>query len=235
MDVPYGHPNFGVLISCECRLNNDRERVLEKLTKIGNLEPFKDKTFATFDGGVHGVELAYRKARAFAEHPQGWFILFSKGYGCGKTHLVAAIANSAVEKRIPVLFAIVPDLLDHLRNTFAPSSEVTYDERFELVRSIHLLILDDLGTENATPWAREKLYQIFNHRYNYRLPTVITSNREPKDIDPRILSRMEDTALCPERIIIDAADYRRTISTQRFSEKKQDHLRRMGRREPRER
>ncbi len=38
-----------------------------------------------------------------------------------------------------------------------------------------LLILDDLGTESATAWAREKLYQLFNYRYNARLATVITS------------------------------------------------------------
>lgn len=233
LDVPYGHPNFGVLVMCECRQQEVNQRHLDSLMQMGNLEPFKDKRFANFDAGVKGVELAYRKARAFAEHPQGWFILFSRGYGCGKTHLAAAVANAAAEKRIPVLFAVVPDLLDHLRNTFAPSSEVTYDERFELIRTIHLLILDDLGTENATPWAREKLFQIFNHRYNYRLPTVITSNREPKDIDPRILSRMEDTALCPERIIIDAGDYRRTPGAQRFEQKKSDHLRRMGRRDDR--
>ena len=38
-----------------------------------------------------------------------------------------------------------------------------------------LLVLDDLGTESASPWAQEKLYQLFNYRYNARLPTVITT------------------------------------------------------------
>jgi DNA replication protein DnaC len=97
---------------------------------------------------------------------------------------------------------------------------VAYDERFEQIRGAKLLILDDLGTENATPWAREKLYQIINHRYNYSLQTVITSNRKPEDIDPRIRSRMEDVALCPEQIMIEAADYRRLSVEQRFSARK---------------
>jgi DNA replication protein DnaC len=56
-----------------------------------------------------------------------------------------------------------------------------------------------------------------NHRYNYALPTVITSNRDPQDIDPRILSRMFDAAICRERILIEAGDYRRLSLEQRYN------------------
>jgi DNA replication protein DnaC len=90
----------------------------------------------------------------------------------------------------------VPDLLDHLRATFNPQSVVTFDQRFEELRRAPLLILDDLGTESATPWAREKLYQIFDYRYNARLPTVITTAQPIEDLDPRLASRMLDVSLC---------------------------------------
>lgn len=60
---------------------------------------------------------------------------------------------------------------------------------------------------------------------------MITSNREPRDIEPRILSRMTDRDLCDEIIIIDADDYRRTPTAQRFEQKKAHHLQRMGRRD----
>src|SRR5262249_34596046 len=82
------------------------------------------------------------------------------------------------------------------------------DERFELVRSVPLLILDDLGTESATPWAREKLYQLVNHRYNQRLATVITTNLKPQAIEPRIYSRLCDPA-CGAIITIVGQDFRR--------------------------
>jgi len=88
------------------------------------------------------------------------------------SHLAAAIANHRVARGHPALFVVVPDLLDHLRATFNPQSTVTFDQRFEEVRRAPLIVLDDLGTESATPWAREKLYQIFDYRYNARLPTV---------------------------------------------------------------
>lgn len=230
-DVPYGHPDFGRLIPCNCTIAERRLTEHQKLLQMSNLGPFRHKTFENFDAGIPGVARAYARARRFAEHPGGWFILFG-GYGSGKTHLAAAIANEVLKTNYEVLFTVVPDLLDHLRSTFGPTSEVAYDDRFEQVRNAYVLILDDLGTENATLWAREKLFQIFNHRYNYKLPTVITSNREPKDIEPRIFSRMSDRELCEEITMIDAADYRQTAPAQRFEQRKQQHLQRMGRRPP---
>jgi DNA replication protein DnaC len=56
--------------------------------------------------------------------------------------------------------------------------------------------LDDLGTQATTPWVREKLYQLFNYRYNAELPTVITTLVSLEEMDPRLRSRMMDTRLC---------------------------------------
>jgi len=141
------------------------------------------------------LEEAFKSAQAFAENPEGW-IIFTGTYGCGKTHLASAIANYRASQGYPVMFVVVPDLLDHLRATFNPSSSTSYDRRFEEIRTTPLLILDDLGTQNMTPWVREKLYQLFNYRYNADLPTVITSSDEFDDMDPRLRSRMRDQSLC---------------------------------------
>jgi DNA replication protein DnaC len=218
LDVHVTDPNFGALMPCHCKQAVKERRATDELRRLSNLGPFGDKTFRAFDPEVPGVRKALVRAQEYARRPQGWFVLFGP-YGCGKTHLAAAIANEALHNHIPVLFAVVPDLLDHLRSTFGPNSEVQYDERFETIRTVSLLILDDLGTENTTPWAREKLYQIVNHRYNYALPTVITSNRLPEEIDPRIRSRMYDAVLCPEWIAIEAGDYRRLTVQQRIRRK----------------
>src|SRR5262249_30320370 len=58
-----------------------------------------------------------------------------------------------------------------------------------------------------TAWAQEKLYQILNHRYMAQLPTVITTNHDLDDLEPRIRSRLLDIALC-QQIVINAGDYR---------------------------
>jgi DNA replication protein DnaC len=147
--------------------------------------------------------------QAYAQQPEDWLILAGV-YGCGKTHLAAAIANERAATGGPALFVVVPDLLDHLRATYGPSSPVSYDQRFDEVRTAPLLVLDDLGTESASPWAREKLYQLFNHRYNARLPTVITTSQEPEKWDPRLRTRMLDRQRSIH-ILIKAPSYRGTL------------------------
>jgi DNA replication protein DnaC len=152
------------------------------------------------------LEQVFRLARGFAQSPEGWLVLQGTN-GCGKTHLAAAIANYRLQKGEPASFVIVPDFLDHLRSSFAPESRVTYDELFERVKRAPLLILDDFGGQSATPWAREKLYQLVNYRYNGRLPTVVTTCLSLDEIETRISSRMADPRLSLV-FNITAPDYR---------------------------
>ena len=109
----------------------------------------------------------------------------------------SAIGNYRLAAGEPVLFQVVPDLLDHLRSAYAPGSEAGYDELFESVRQAPLLILDDFGTQISTEWAKEKLYQLFNHRYTFHLPTVITTNNSLDEIGGRLASRMSDPQSAP--------------------------------------
>jgi DNA replication protein DnaC len=69
-------------------------------------------------------------------------------------------------------------------------------------------VLDNLGTESVTPWAREKLYQLINHHYVQRLPLIVTSNVPLDQLDGRIRSRLHDRTLGRGIITISANDYR---------------------------
>ncbi len=213
LDVPLGHPQFGKAVPCRCKRREIREKRLADLRKASNLQHLSRMTFETFQTEGRGspevseaLKDALNEAREFAANPSGWLV-FTGTYGCGKTHLAAAIANACVERGRSVLFVVVPDLLDYLRAAYAPDSPVTYDDRFDQVRNVEVLILDDLGTQNATPWAAEKLYQILNYRYAAELPTVVTTNQTFEDMDPRLASRLKDQNLV--RVIpIYAADFR---------------------------
>lgn len=218
LDVPVGDPRFGQPVPCKCkerefeeRRRMEEERRVLELDRFFSLKPFGDKTFETFNPRVAGVKEAYEAAHTFAEDPTGapfrWLVLMG-GTGVGKTHLAASIAHERLEARSSVFFAVVPDLLDHLRAAFAPSAEMPYNEMFETVREVEMLILDDLGSENSTAWATEKLFQIINYRYNYRMPTVITTNsRLFEHMDERIASRLADTSL--SRTVVIEAQSRR--------------------------
>jgi DNA replication protein DnaC len=213
-DLPVGHPNFGRLFPCHCKLAEMEQQRRERLRGQSHMVHFARLTFETFLPAGHGLSpdkvdnlsQAYEAALQFAENPRGWLVLLGV-YGCGKTHLAAAIANRLLGQGHAVLFVVVPDLLDYLRASFAPGSPGSYDQRFEEVRDAPILILDDLGTQSSTPWALEKLFQIFNYRYNARLPTVITSNQKLEDIDMRIRSRMVDPSLV-QVLAVTAHDFR---------------------------
>lgn len=137
------------------------------------------------------LEGAFRLARQWAASPDGWLV-FLGGNGCGKTHLAAGIAAERLAAGDAVAFANVPDLLDELRATFAPGSRERFDHRFRRLLDAPVLVLDDLGAQQTSAWAEEKLYQILNHRHLQRKPTIVTTNCELKMMEPRIASRLAD-------------------------------------------
>lgn len=208
-------PGFGRAVTCVCRAEEQEMARLDSLMKLSQIGALAHCTFESFIPEGHGLtqsrrrnlQMAYDFARGYADQPRGWLIL-KGGYGCGKTHLAAAIANRQLAGGHPVLFVNTPDLLDHLRATFNPESTISYDERFDQVRTSPLLILDDLGTQSNSEWAQEKLYQILNFRYNARLPTVITTNLDLEAIEIRVRSRMVDPGLS-QIVHIAAPDFRR--------------------------
>lgn len=214
LDLPVGHPDFGRAIRCKCRASDHVLKRQSELSRVSNLAHLKQMTFATFYPNRNDVAEADRSllsrafeiARRFAKQPEGWLLLTGP-YGSGKTHLAAAIAHEVVGRGDPAIFLVVPDLLDHLRSAFGPNSESDFDERFETVRQIPLLVLDDLGAQSATPWAKEKLFQLLNHRYVAKLPTVITTNLRLVEFEPRLRSRLADPDVVTS-ISIDVPDFR---------------------------
>jgi DNA replication protein DnaC len=216
-DLPVDHPNFGRLELCDCQKANAQRDSLQRLFDLSNLGAFSGMTFDAFQLSGHGdnrkpnrtLEAAFNTARNYARHLNGWLLLMG-GYGTGKTHLAAAVANEVVNAGVQTLFLTVPDLLDWLRGSYA-SSETTYESRFDEIRNIKFLVLDDLGTQNTTPWAREKLFQIINYRYTHRLPTLLTTNLSLEQIDDRVSSRLRDRELVIT-IQIDMPDFRNPLA-----------------------
>lgn len=216
-DLPVGHPDFGKLQLCVCQQQKVNQLAHSRMYQTSNLDLFKKMTFESFstqgrmglgDYQIFSLQNALSAARQFAASPKGWLVL-SGSYGCGKTHLAAAIANTCVEYGMSTLFLTVPDLLDWLRYSYG-STDVSYEQRFEEIRNVGLLVLDDLGAQNATPWAIEKLFQIVDYRYLRRLPMVVTSNQRLEDLDDRIRSRLQDPELST-LVHISSPDYRAPI------------------------
>lgn len=202
MDVPIDHPDFGKIHICTCRQDQVSRQVRQRLYELSQLDELGNLQFENFEprGRVglwprqaDSLEQAYNQCRLYSQHLNGWLVL-QGGYGCGKTHLAAAIANFAVDVGVPTLFITVPDMLDELRFSYN-DPQSSFEEKFERIRQAPFLILDDFGTQNATSWAQEKLFQIINYRYTNRLPLVVTTNLSDKDIEDRIQSRLNNPDL----------------------------------------
>ena len=195
-----------------------------KLLKEMSFKNFDYRRLELPDEQRQHLEQAYRVALNFAHSPQGWLVLLGDN-GCGKTHLAAAIANHLRQAGKSVLFIVVPDLLDHLRSAFSPESRVSYDELFEKVKKVPVLVLDDFGEQSATTWAQGKIYQLINYRYNARLATVITTCNTLDEIESRISSRLMDPSLSLV-FNIKVPDYRGDRRTNKIAKTQQQYRQR---------
>ena len=148
----------------------------------------------TYPGGTQRRALAEARAAglAFAStladvtEPAGWLYCFGP-VGGGKSHLAAAIANHAGAMGIGVSYASVPRFMRFIKSGFRQVDEQTKaseaDQRILALQDVPLLVLDDLGQEQMSPWERTTLFEIFDVRYRRKAPTVITSNLHLEDLD----------------------------------------------------
>lgn len=100
--------------------------------------------------------------------------LFLHGsFGSGKTYLIAAVFNELAKKGVKGAIVFWPEYLTNLKRSFGSD----YHDQIRQIKKIPLLLIDDIGAETATPWARDEiLCPILQYRMQEHLPTFFTSN-----------------------------------------------------------
>ena len=105
------------------------------------------------------------------EKPKG--IYLNGSFGSGKTYLVAALFNEFAKKGVRSILIYYPEFLSSLKASF----QTNYDEQFNSIKKVPLLLLDDIGAENCSNWSRDEvLGPILQYRMDNHLPTFFTSN-----------------------------------------------------------
>ncbi len=105
-------------------------------------------------------------------------------FGVGKSYLMGAIARELSERNIASLMVYVPDFVREMKDSIADQS---YAGKMELLKEVPVLILDDIGAENLTPWIRDEvLGVILNQRVNNHLPTLYTSNYSLEELEEHL-------------------------------------------------
>ncbi len=117
-------------------------------------------------------------------------LLFMGGTGLGKTHLSSAIAMGVLDKGCDVVY----DTAQSIFSAYEKNRFNREDNETAKYTECTLLIVDDLGAEMGGNMAESTLYNILNARMNAQLPTIISTNLNPKEIkakyDDRIISRL---------------------------------------------
>lgn len=212
---------------CEC----GRESRLLKMRRGAGLKPAMDEMrFANFDLRYYSVErqlnpgCSYRQAAEKALRAARVFVaaymkgeptrgLYYEGnLGSGKTFLAAAIAGELLNKGYAVRFVVVPEFLEQLRLSYRGQEDNEYNEAEIMGAAMFapVLILDDLGAHNSSPWTIGKIYTLLNHRLNSRQPCIMTSNLKPAaladELGSRAASRIKD--MCDRYILLTEEDIR---------------------------
>lgn len=94
-------------------------------------------------------------------------------FGSGKTYLIYALLNELKnKKRVDYIALYFPTVLKELKDDWD-----TYHEKMEKYSSVPILLLDDIGAESVSDWARDEvLGTILQARMNNHLTTFFTSN-----------------------------------------------------------
>lgn len=148
-------------------------------------------TFERFDI-LPGLEEAYQASLALAEETaeSNWLLLMGAS-DRGKSHLLTAICHRWLSRGKPARYAYVPLLFDELKQGFRGGGDSSYEMRWEFFLTVPLLALDDLGTENPTPWVQERLDTLIDRRLTTELALVATTNLPLEDLPFRVRSRFE--------------------------------------------
>jgi len=88
--------------------------------------------------------------------------LFLGPPGTGKSHLAQAIGQAAIQQGYRVFYRETYKLLDDLAEA---TIDGTRKEHMELLASVPLLIIDDLGMRKLPVTAAEELLEIVMRRY----------------------------------------------------------------------
>ncbi len=123
-------------------------------------------------------------------------------FGCGKTYLISALFNELAKKNYHSTIIYFPEFLRSLKASFN-NPEDNYNERFDIVKTSPLLLLDDIGAEKLSDWARDEvLGVILQYRMEEHLPTFFTSNLNLKELEDHLsLSSRADDKVKARRII----------------------------------
>ena len=215
--------NFIFKNNCKC----EREQEIEQLKRDCFIS--MSQWAYTFDNYRGEKDKSYIIARNFVKEyeqmkKENIGLLFCGTVGSGKTYLACSIANALIEEyMIRVKIRNFAQIINDLQKG---GFDLDKNEYIEALTNVSVLILDDLGIERDTSYAKEQVYNIVNSRYLKQKPTIFTTNLPYEKIQnsddgveyERIYSRIIEMCI-PVKVI--GEDFRKRLQKEKLRKNKE--------------
>ena len=105
-------------------------------------------------------------------------------FGSGKSYLISALINELSKKGYKSIILYYPSLLNNLKSSFNTED---FDIKLDSIMKSDLLLMDDIGAENNTSWARDEILgTILQYRMDNNLSTFFTSNLNLEELEEHL-------------------------------------------------
>lgn len=163
---------------------------------------FLGRTFENFQATTDGHRAALQVVRTFADGfdghlKRGTGLILSGLPGTGKSHLAAAVLQ-AIMPRHCGLYTTCMNVIRTVRGTWRKDSDKSETQVLNMLGSVPLLVLDEVGAQYGTDGEQTILFDVLDKRYRDMMPTIILTNEDgaglKKCIGDRSYDRLRETA-----------------------------------------
>ena len=197
-----------VAVACDCGMEGRARRVEERARIPKRYEHCDFESYVTdlTDGKTwtthHAQSLKQAKVLTLGfvrDYPGSGDkgLLFIGPSGVGKTHLAVAALKELIKRGHAGLFCDYRELLKEIQASYNPASESTEMRILEPIRSVEILVLDDLGASKPSDWVRDIVAIVLNARYNENRTTIITTNYLDNPVSEGETTRLPSGKLVP--------------------------------------
>ena len=219
-----------------CKCDRERFEKQKQREKEQEIERLKRSCFIsmsqwayTFDNYKGETDKSYTIAKNYVKEyeqmkKENIGLLFCGTVGSGKTYLACCIANALIEEyMIRVKIRNFAQIINDLQKS---GFDLDKNEYIESLTNVSVLILDDLGIERDTSYAKEQVYNIVNSRYLKQKPTIFTTNLPYEKIQnsddgveyERIYSRIIEMCI-PVKVM--GEDFRKRLQKEKLKQNKE--------------
>lgn len=224
LDNPVGHPRFGKFEPCPhpshqadrlarlarvsemqpgemARRVSDIKRV-EQRVKIKQFDPAQNKEIEAVE--IRSNHAMLDAANQMLADPHGWLWIWG-GPGNAKSEVLIAMVNELNERgHGPAVYTKFTKLVDYMRDAFDerkrraddPGFDLGYIARFNRLKSIKVLAIDEMDKVRETPFLNDFRFDFLDDRYrqgvNGQTITLFASNDNPATLPDPIWDRVRD-------------------------------------------